>query len=79
MNVGGDLDRHNAIWGGSYIDSFEKQEESAPIVDFTTELSLQNLLPAGEITFEDERSRTWTIDMILTTPRATHDLSKRMP
>jgi endonuclease/exonuclease/phosphatase family metal-dependent hydrolase len=74
--VAGDFNRHNLLWGGSHIDSTASQEESAPIIDFIAELSLQSLLPAGVITFVSDAGRSSTIDLMLTTPGLAEDLVK---
>ena len=74
--IAGDFNRHNPLWGGSHISSTSKQEESAPIIDFMAELSLQSLLPVGVLTFESDAGRTSTIDLVLATPGLTSDLAK---
>jgi hypothetical protein len=74
--IAGDFNRHNPLWGGSHISSTSKQEESAPIIDFMAELSLQSLLLVGVLTFESDTGRTSTIDLVLATPGLTSDLAK---
>ena len=74
--VGGDFNRHNSLWGGSHTRILARQDESAPIVDLIAELSLECLLPVGQATFESDRGRTSTIDLILATLGLAGDLAK---
>jgi hypothetical protein len=74
--IAGDFNRHNPLWGGSHITSTSKQEESAPIIDFMAERSLQSLLPVGELTFESDAGRTSTIDLMLATSGLVSDPAK---
>jgi exonuclease III len=74
--ITGDFNRHNPLWGGSRINTTASQEESAPIIELMTELSLQSLLPAGVITFTSDAGRSSTIDLILTSSEIADELAK---
>ena len=50
--ITGDFNWHNLLWGGSHISTTLTQEESAPIIDFIADRSLQSLLPVGVLTFK---------------------------
>ena len=72
----GDFNRHNPLQGGSHISTTLIQEESAPIINFMADRSLQNLLPVGIPTFESDAGRTSMIDLILATPGLVSKLAK---
>jgi hypothetical protein len=72
----GGFNRHNPLWGGSHVSSTSSQEESAPIIDFMAELSLQSLLPAGVMTVVSDAGRISTIDLMLTTAKIASELAK---
>lgn len=74
--VAGDFNRHSQLWGGSRVSRTSRQDESALIIDFMAERSLQSLLPAGMLTFESDAGRTSIIDLMLTIPRLESDLAK---
>ena len=74
--IAGDFNRHNPLWGGSHISTTLTQEESAPIIDFMADRSLQSLLLVGVPIFESDAGRTSTIDLILATPGLASKLAK---
>ena len=76
MVIAGDFNWHNPLWGGSYISTTLTQEESAPIINFIADRSLQSLLLVGVPIFKSDAGRILIINLMLTTPGLASELAK---
>jgi len=66
--VGGDFNRHDALWGGNQVADTARQGEGERIIQLMLENDLQSLLPQGTITWES-RGLKATINLSLSTSR----------
>jgi len=66
--VGGDFNRHDALWGGNHVADTTRQGEGERIIQLMLDNDLQSLLPQGTVTWESRRLKP-TIDLSLSTSR----------